>query len=128
MIKTGYLLFLLLIFYSATYGCANQKILHPSPKIGFDINALDKEGLVGEPGGKVAIDYEFCIPAHVNTARQVMSIDPTAIVYKESSGRLQCGKEQYLVVGDTYQANYLVTLKKLVELEYATRIQEAFFE
>ncbi|WBA85095.1 hypothetical protein [Endozoicomonas sp. GU-1] len=78
--------------------------------------------------GKRSLSYEFCIPAHVNTARQVMYIDPTAIVYKESPGRLQCNEEQYLVVGNTHQPNYLVTLKKLAELIYVTQIQETFFE
>lgn len=102
-----------------------DKIQH---KIEFDLTRLDADGLYGPADGKRSLSYEFCIPAHVNTARQVMYIDPTAIVYKESPGRLQCGKEQYLVVGDTNQANYLVTLKKLVELSYVTRIQEAFFE
>ena len=97
-------------------------------KIEFDLTRLDADGLYGPEDGKRSLSYEFCIPAHVNTARQVMSIDPSAIVYKESPGRLQCDKEQYLVVGDTYQANYLVTLKKLVELTYITRIQQAFFE
>lgn len=97
-------------------------------KVEFDPGRLDADGLYGPADGKRSLSYEFCIPAHVNTARQVMSIDPTAIVYKESPGRLQCGKEQYLVIGETYQANYLVTLKRLAELEYVTRIQEVFFE
>lgn len=97
-------------------------------KVTFDLTRLDADGLYGPADGKRALSYEFCIPAHVNTARQVMSIDPTAIVYKESPGRLQCGNEQYLVVGNTHQVNYLVTLKNLVELSYVTRIQEAFFE
>lgn len=97
-------------------------------KVEFDLGRLDADGLYGPADGKRSLSYEFCIPAHVNTARQVMSIDPTAIVYKESPGRLQCGKEQYLVIGDTYQGSYLVTLKKLVELEYVTRIVEAHFE
>ncbi|MBO9483020.1 MULTISPECIES: hypothetical protein [Gammaproteobacteria] len=97
-------------------------------KVAFDLTRLDADGLYGPADGKQSLSYEFCIPAHVNTARQVMYIDPTAIVYKESPGRLQCDEEQYLVVGDTNQPNYLVTLKKLVELTYVTRIQEAFFE
>ena len=94
----------------------------------FDLTRLNTDGLYGPPDGKRSLSYEFCIPAHVNAARQVMSIDPTAIIYKESPGRLQCGKEQYLVVGDTYQTGYLVTLKNLVELEYITRIVEVYFE
>ncbi|MGI2029798.1 hypothetical protein [Endozoicomonas acroporae] len=97
-------------------------------KVAFDLTRLDSDGLYGPADGKRSLSYEFCIPAHVNTARQVMYIDPTAIVYKESPGRLQCDEEQYLVVGDTNQPNYLVTLKKLAELTYVTQIQEAFFE
>ncbi|MFK0571753.1 hypothetical protein [Endozoicomonas sp.] len=97
-------------------------------KVAFDLSRLDADGLYGPADGKRSLSYEFCIPAHVNTARQVMSIDSTAIVYKESPGRLQCGKEQYLVIGDTYQAGYLVTLKNLAALEYVTRIEQAYFE
>ncbi|USE37775.1 hypothetical protein [Endozoicomonas sp. SCSIO W0465] len=107
-------------------GSAQQKKIQQ--KVTFDLTRLDDDGLHGPADGKRSLSYEFCIPARVNTARQVMSIDPTAIVYHESPGRLQCGKEQYLVIGDTYQANYRGTLEKLVELEYVTRIQEAFFE
>ncbi|WBA82152.1 hypothetical protein [Endozoicomonas sp. GU-1] len=97
-------------------------------KVAFDLSRLDADGLEGPADGKRSLSYEFCIPAHVNTARQVMYIDPTAIVYKESPGRLQCNEEQYLVVGNTHQPNYLVTLKKLAELIYVTQIQETFFE
>lgn len=97
-------------------------------KVEFDLTRLDADGLYGPADCKRSLSYEFCIPAHENTAREVLSIDPTAIIYKESPGRLQCGRQQYLVVGDTSQVNYLLTLKKLVELEYVTRIQEAFFE
>lgn len=53
-------------------------------KVAFDLSRLDADGLEGPADGKRSLSYEFCIPAHVNTARQVMYIDPTAIVYKES--------------------------------------------
>ena len=41
-------LLILGVFICFQIACANQKILHPSHKIGFDINALDKDGLMGE--------------------------------------------------------------------------------
>ncbi|WP_422447665.1 MULTISPECIES: hypothetical protein [unclassified Endozoicomonas] len=116
---------LLLSACSYVDGVLREKI---QPKIEFDLTRLDADGLYGPAGGKRSLSYEFCIPANVNTARQVMYIDPTAIVYEESPGRLQCDQQQYLVVGDTHQPNFLVTLENLAELPYVTKIQEAFFE
>ena len=128
MIKTGYLLFLLLIFYSATYGCANQKILHPSPKIGFDINALDKEGLVGEPGGKVAIDYEFCIPAETRYMNEILKIDPSIRVQKKAKGRIACSKTEWLCLGNNHQEYSRRKIQLIAEFSFIKRIERSYFE
>lgn len=97
-------------------------------KVGFDLKRLDKDGLYGPADGKRALSYEFCIPGTIENAREVMQIDPSIIIYKDSPGRLQCGKDQYLAMGDTFQVDYRATLKKLTELDYVTRIVEVFFE
>lgn len=112
-------------------GCAQVNSLlkdRAQSKMAFDLNRLDADGLYGPAGGKRSLSYEFCIPADVDAVQEVISIDSTAIVYKESPGRLQCGNGQYLVVGDTHQSNYLLTLNRLVGLEYVKRITEAHFE
>lgn len=97
-------------------------------KIQFDIDQLDQDGLYGVEDGKRALSYEFCIPENVDFAREVMEIDPSAVIYQSSPGRINCGEGQYLVMGDTFQKEYLETLEKLVNLPYVKEIVQAHFE
>lgn len=97
-------------------------------KVGFDLKQLDADGLYGEGDSKRAMSYEFCIPSDINKANEVMAIDPSAVVYKSSPGRVNCGADEYLVLGDTFQKDYIVTLKQLTRLNYVTRIFQAHFE
>ena len=122
------LLSFVLLFGSLFFSCANQKVLHPSPKIGFDINALDKEGLIGPADGKVAVNYEFCIPANSRFINEVVRIDPSIRVHKKSKGRVACNKEQWLCIGSTHQELYRQKLQRLAELEYIKRIEKTVFE
>lgn len=110
------------------FGCANQKILHPSPKIGFDINAIDKEGLVGEPGAKVALNYEFCIPAHNSYINQVRQIDSSLQFHKKSKGRIACSKAEWLCIGSSHQEYAKMKLQRLAELPFIKRIERTYFE
>ena len=119
----------LFLFFGWLLGnCANQKILHPSPKIGFDINALDKEGLMGEPGAKVALSYEFCIPAENRFINEVRQIDPSLQFHKKSKGRIPCSKMEWLCIGNTHQELARLKLQHLAELPYVKRIQRTYFE
>lgn len=118
----------LLFFMCFLFNCANQKVLHPSPKIGFDINALDKEGLAGPPDGKVAVSYEFCIPALSRFVNEIVRIDPSIKVHKKSKGRVACDKQQWLCIGNTHQELYRQKLQRLAELEYIKRIEKTVFE
>jgi len=119
---------LLFLISFALCRCANQKILHPSPKIGFDINALDKEGLMGPPDGKVALNYEFCIPADNHYINQVRQIDPSLKFHKKSKGRIACSKMEWLCIGSTHQEYAKSKIQRLAELDFIKRIERTYFE
>ena len=123
---------LLLISMVLLSGCSAMETYRAernlNNKIEFDLNRLDQDGLYGVSDGKRALSYEFCIPATVEAAQQVMDIDPSVIIYKDSKGRVGCSDSQYLAMGDTFQKDYLVTLQQLVNLEYVIRIAEVHFE
>lgn len=97
-------------------------------KIGFDLKRLDQDGLYTVDDGKRALSYEFCIPADVDKAQAVLAIDPSAIIYQSSKDRVNCGENEYLVLGDTFQTDYRVTLQHLVNLKYVMKIVQAHFE
>ncbi|OED44365.1 hypothetical protein ACH42_07710 [Endozoicomonas sp. (ex Bugula neritina AB1)] len=97
-------------------------------KIEFDLKRLDQDGLYGVSDGKRALSYEFCIPGTVESAQQVMSIDPSVIIYKDSKGRVGCTNDQFLAIGDTFQKDYRITLQQLVNLDYVTKVIEVHFE
>ena len=123
---------LLLIALLLMGGCSaitsHQAELNLKNKIGFDLQSLDKDGLYGVSDGKRALSYEFCIPADVDVVRQVMDIDPSLIIYRQTKGRSGCTDKQYLAMGDTFQKDYRTTLQQLVNLKYVTRIVEVYFE
>lgn len=99
-----------------------------SNKIHFDLRQLDEQGLSGTVGGKVAIDYEFCIPADETVAQKVQSIDPSLQILKSSRGRIQCSKTQWLCIGNTHQKNWQQILEKLAALDYIERIERTYWE
>jgi len=127
MSKSHFFLFLS-FFLFLNWQCANQKILHPSPKIGFDINAIDKDGLIGPLDGKVALNYEFCIPANNQYFNQVRQIDPSVRFHKKSKGRVGCSKTEWLCIGNTEQEYARTKIQRLAELPFIKRIQRAHFE
>jgi hypothetical protein len=99
-----------------------------APKLTFDPAALDDEGLTGPPGGRVAVAYEFCIPATPAHEAEVRALDPTAEVQRGAPGRIGCGPGRWLVVGSTYQPGWRAVLEGLTALPYVTRIDRADFE
>ncbi len=96
-------------------------------KIPFVLSQLDEDGLYGPEGGKVALDYEFCIPKEEKYLQEARKIDPSLKV-QSSRGRIGCGKDQYLCLGNTHQKNYRDILYGLARLPYVERIEQAFFE
>ena len=121
---------LLYFFLLLSFSCHTSK-LQPTPeqlqKIRFDLSKLDKDGLLGPPDGKVALDYEFCIPRKEQYRKEVESIDPSLKI-QTAKGRIGCGRDQYLCLGNTHQEHYREVLYRLAGLGYVERIERAFFE
>ncbi len=97
-------------------------------KIEFDLNQFDEDGLYGPDDGKRLLNYEFCIPGTIDAVQAVLDIDPTAIIYEDSKGRVNCSENQYLAMGDTFQKAFRTTLQQLANLDFVTRIVEVYFE
>ena len=123
-----YFSYLFLWIASLHISCANQKILYPNPKIGFDINQIDKEGLIGEGSGKTALHYEFCIPAENPYIAKVKEIDPSLQIHKKSRGRIACTRAEWLCIGSSHQENAKQKLQRLAELPFIKRIEQTVFE
>lgn len=97
-------------------------------KVKIDFSKLDSKGLAGSsPDGKVALNYEFCIPATDKAWRQVQKIDRTA-VKNGGRGRVGCSEKEWLVIGTTQQKNYVRVLYDLAALPFVKRIEETFWE
>ncbi len=96
-------------------------------KIHLDFKKLDAEGLSGPPGGKVAANYEFCIPAEEKYWREVKKIDST-LTKNGGKGRIGCREGQWLVIGSTRQERYQRVLYDLAARPYVERIEETFWE
>ncbi|MFN0035722.1 MAG: hypothetical protein ACKVUS_11695 [Saprospiraceae bacterium] len=96
-------------------------------KIKLDFRQLDSEGLAGPEKGKVAMNYEFCIPTNEKHWKQVRKIDPTA-QKNGGKGRVGCKESQWLVVGSTHQKNYQRVLFQLASLPFVVRIEPVFWE
>lgn len=96
-------------------------------KVRLDFKKLDAEGLSGPASGKVAVNYEFCIPANAKNWKEVQKIDPSA-QKQASKGRIGCRDDQWLVIGSTHQARYQRILYELASLPYVARIEQTYWE
>jgi hypothetical protein len=96
--------------------------------IGFELCDLDVDGLIGPADGKRALDYEFCIPAGAGFMAEVRAIDSSARFNAHSPGRIGCGADQVLVLGNTHRPDFAFVLQRLAELPYVERIEQAYFE
>lgn len=99
-----------------------------SSKLRFDIAAIDPHGLIGPADGKRTMDYEFCIPKGDSYTRQVMLADPSVRLYPGSSGRIGCGKNQTLCIGNTGDASWRGRLSRLQSLPYIKEIRRTHWE
>ncbi|MGB3202839.1 MAG: hypothetical protein WBA99_18175 [Nodosilinea sp.] len=99
-----------------------------SDKIAFDLSTLDENGLYGSPGGKRSLDYEFCIPNGDAYAQAVGAIDPSTRFFPQSRGRIGCGENEVLAIGNTNQPDYDTILIELANLDYIDRIQPMDWE
>ena len=120
----------ILALMAVLYACQSQKIPeNPNAwkKIKLDFKQLNAEGLAGPSKGKVAINYEFCIPAENKYWRQVQKIDTTA-QKNAGKGRAGCKESEWLVIGSTYQKDYQRVLFRLASLPYVDRVEQVYWE
>jgi len=122
------LIFLSLLCLSATCNQPKKSVPQTSPKITFDLDQIDEEGLGKQPGSKVAIDYEYCIPANERSAAIVRKIDPNFKIMNKSRGRIGCSKSQWLCMGNTHQKDWRKVLLKLADMDFVNQIDRAYFE
>ena len=92
----------------------------------FSFTKLDKQGLIKKRGTSLA--YEFCIPNEEQYLDKVKSIDETIAIYKSSMGRIGCGKNNILCIGETANNDFKKILISLTNLPYVKSINESFFE
>lgn len=122
---------LLITALAALFACTPLRSSAPSPevlaKIEFDLSALDADGLIGPPDGKVSVAYEFAIPDTAACRAEVLAIDPSIQISK-SRGRIGATADQCLCIGDTYHPNHIEILHRLAELPYVERIARCWFE
>ena len=127
-----YILLFLVFLNTSVFMSCSEKTKPEDPtvwnKIKIDFKRLDENGLAGPSNGKVAVNYEFCIPASEKHWNEVKKIDKTVQAQKGSKGRIGCDKDSWLIIGSTHQENYRRVLYELASLGYITQIQEAFFE
>jgi hypothetical protein len=97
----------------------------PLAKITFDLAQIDADGQTGPPDGRVAISYEFCIPATQAAQDEVRKIDPTITFQPGARGRIGCTKEQILSIGNTQQPGWRAVLVNLAGLDYIARIDRS---
>jgi hypothetical protein len=100
----------------------------PLNKVTFDLDQIDAAGLSGPPGGQVAVDYEFCIPATPGHLAEVQGIDPSVRAQPGSPGRIGCGPGQVLCLGSTHQPGWRSVLARLAALDYVARIDRFWGE
>jgi hypothetical protein len=95
-------------------------------KTNFDIQKLDKNGLLKKRGTSLA--YEFCIPNNESTIAEIKKIDSSISVYISSKGRIGCSKEEVLCIGETQNKDFKKIFISLSKLKYVKNINESLFE
>lgn len=114
--------------HSKTVLVEKSNFMDPQDKLDFDIDALDKDGLIGTASGKVSVDYEFCIPKGEEFEKQVLAIDPEIKIYTQSMGRSGCGKTQSLVIGNTHKVGHRKILIAFSSLDFVKQIKRVWWE
>lgn len=97
-------------------------------KVKFQLDSIRSDGLRGQQDGQTTVAYEFCIPADEALFAEIKSIDPSVRFHKGSRGRIGCGENQILCIGETSQLNWKDNLLNLTKLPYIKEIRECFYE
>jgi hypothetical protein len=123
--------FLLLLVSSSLFLACSRELKADDPsvwkKIKINFKSLDNNGLSGPEGGKVAVHYEFCVPAEEKYVKAVKKIDPTA-EKQPGAGRVGCGNGTWLMIGTTQQKNHKRVLYELASQPWIKVIEETFWE
>ena len=101
------------------------KVMGDIEKFDFDINALDKDGLMGPSDGKVSVDYQFCFPKGEEYEKQILAIDPELKISTKSRA---CSGEQNVAFGSTHKPGHQEILRSLSELDFVKKISRVWYE
>jgi hypothetical protein len=124
------LLFLIAMLISCSSSKDNANNLNVdcnTEKIKFKLVIFDKQGLIGEDNGKVALDYEFCIPNTPEVLNTINGID-SSIKPTKSKGRTKCKEGYVLMMGNSYGKDIKRILCNLSQLDYITEINQVYWE
>lgn len=94
-------------------------------KIGFDLNKFDNEGMLATSDGKRAIIYEYCIPRAQQAVSVISTIDFSAEVKPDTSGKINCSAQEVLVQGNSHQDNFKALIVQLARLPFVKRIEQS---
>ncbi len=97
-------------------------------KLEFDPGSIDRIGLIGPPGGKRYLDYEFCVPTDPVILQRLQIISPTLRCQPGARGRSACQPYQALCIGNTGSANWRTELCQLSTLPLIQRIRPTWWE
>jgi hypothetical protein len=121
-----------LLSFLLIMACNTPKGSEASPetmaKINFDLNEIDENGLIGPVTGKVAVDYEFCIPRSETYADLVKKVNPKIKISDKSRGRIGCTRAEQLCIGTTSQENWKSILLETAKLDFVKKINRTFYE
>lgn len=135
------LLFSLGFILSLGWSCKTKTLLEtpvaPEPlpmvkgnegKIDFDVNSLNEDGLMGNRGGLVSVDYNFCFTSSPENDEAIRNIDPSITITNNPPGGAKCRDGQALAMGNTQQPNHKQILFSLSNLDYVARIKRVWYE
>lgn len=112
--------------------CNTPKGTEASPeamaKIKFDLTEIDERGLIGPVTGKVAVDYEFCIPRSEEHTNIIKKVNPKIQISEKSRGRIGCSRAEQLCIGTTSQENWKSILMETAKLDFVKKIERTFYE
>lgn len=97
-------------------------------KIKFDLKEIDERGLIGPVSGKVAVDYEFCIPRSEEYTVRLKKINPKIKIAEKGRGRIGCTRAEQLCIGTTSQENWKHILMETAKLDFVKSIERTFYE
>ena len=126
--KTLHISSVLLLFIFMT-NCSlfkSKELKKAETKMNFSFSKIDKNGLIKKRG--TSLSYEFCIPNKTEYIDEIHRIDESIGTYKSSKGRIGCGANEILCIGETADKDYKKILIALTNLNYVKQINESFFE